>query len=288
MANLLATYGSAARVAHRPAAAGHGRFSRGVLGRHQGRRRAGVPQHAADDRAVRLHPRRQPRARRCSSRRRCCPWCSRSWGSCRSSSTSSWRAARRRRSRSRCAASCSSSRAEFQAADTCCDETAFWLYSSGSTGMPKGVRHVHSSPMETARLTGQQCLGMREDDLVFSAAKLFFAYGLGNAMSFPMSVGATAVLLPERPTPEVVFRTLKQYQPTLFFGVPTLYAAHAGLPAGHARERLAAPAPVRLGRRGAARRGRQGLPRQVRRRRARRRRLHRDAAPVRLQQPERR
>ena len=57
--------------------------------------------------------------------------------------------------------------------------------------MPKGVRHVHSSPMETARLCGQQCLGMREDDLVFSAAKLFFAYGLGNAMSFPMSVGAT-------------------------------------------------------------------------------------------------
>src|SRR6185369_2413725 len=70
-----------------------------------------------------------------------------------------------------------------KAADTCCDETAFWLYSSGSTGMPKGVRHVHSSLMETARLCGQQCLGVREDDLVFSAAKLFFAYGLGNSMS---------------------------------------------------------------------------------------------------------
>ena len=173
--------------------------------------------------------------------------------------------------------------ADFTAADTCCDETAFWLYSSGSTGMPKGARHVHSSPMETARLTGQGCLGMREDDLVFSAAKLFFAYGLGNAMSFPMSVGATAVLLPERPTPEVVFRTLKQHQPTIFFGVPTLYAAHARPSAGHARERLAAPAPVRVGRRGAAGRGRQGLPRPLRRRRARRRRLHRDAAPVRVQ-----
>jgi 4-hydroxybenzoate-CoA ligase len=97
---------------------------------------------------------------------------------------------------------------EFRAADTCCDETAFWLYSSGSTGMPKGVRHVHSSPMETARLAGQGCLGVREDDLVFSAAKLFFAYGLGNSMSFPMSVGATSVLLAERPTPEAVFRTL--------------------------------------------------------------------------------
>ncbi len=98
--------------------------------------------------------------------------------------------------------------------------------------MPKGARHVHTSPMETARLTGQGCLGVREDDLVFSAAKLFFAYGLGNAMSFPMSVGATSVLLPERPTPEVVFRTLKQYQPTLFFGVPTLYAGMLAYPQG--------------------------------------------------------
>jgi 4-hydroxybenzoate-CoA ligase len=121
---------------------------------------------------------------------------------------------------------------EAELADTCCDETAFWLYSSGSTGMPKGVRHVHSSPMETARLTGQQCLGMREDDLVYSAAKLFFAYGLGNAMTFPLSVGATAVLRPERPTPELVFATLKQHQPTFFFGVPTLYNAMLAYPQG--------------------------------------------------------
>jgi 4-hydroxybenzoate-CoA ligase len=113
----------------------------------------------------------------------------------------------------------------FNAVDTSADETAFWLYSSGSTGMPKGVRHVHSSPMQTARLCGQKCLGVREDDVIFSAAKLFFAYGLGNAMSFPLAVGATSVLLPERPTPEAVFRTLKQSQPSLFFGVPTLYAA---------------------------------------------------------------
>jgi 4-hydroxybenzoate-CoA ligase len=130
---------------------------------------------------------------------------------------------------------------EFQVADTCCDETAFWLYSSGSTGSPKGVRHVHSSPMETARLTGQACLGMREDDLVYSAAKLFFAYGLGNAMSFPLSVGATAVLRPERPTPELVFATLEQYQPTFFFGVPTLYASMLASPQGtreHSSERL--------------------------------------------------
>src|SRR5262249_54435018 len=92
----------------------------------------------------------------------------------------------------------------FTAADTLADDTAFWLYSSGSTGMPKGTRHVHTSPMDTARLCGQQCLGIREDDVVFSAAKLFFAYGLGNAMSFPMSVGASSVLLPERPTPQAV------------------------------------------------------------------------------------
>ena len=108
---------------------------------------------------------------------------------------------------------------------TSADEVAFWLYSSGSTGMPKGVRHVHASPMETAKLYAQGVLGIRPDDVVFSAAKLFFAYGLGNAMSFPLSVGATAVLLPERPTPQAVFAVLKREQPTIFYGVPTLYAA---------------------------------------------------------------
>ena len=149
--------------------------------------------------------------------------------------------------------------AELAAADTCSDETAFWLYSSGSTGMPKGVRHVHSSPMETARLTGQGCLGMREDDLVFSAAKLFFAYGLGNAMSFPMSVGATAVLLPERPTPEVGVPHAQAVPADAVLRRADALCGHAGLSAGHAGELLRAPAPVRLGRRGAARRGRQGV-----------------------------
>lgn len=120
--------------------------------------------------------------------------------------------------------------ADFEVADTCPDETAFWLYSSGSTGMPKGVRHIHSSMMETARLYGQGVLGIREDDVCFSAAKLFFAYGLGNGMSFPMAVGATTVLLAERPTPESVMRTLKTHRPTLFFGVPTLYAAMLASP----------------------------------------------------------
>ena len=110
-------------------------------------------------------------------------------------------------------------------ADTCADEVAYWLYSSGTTGMPKGVMHVHSSPMFIARQAGQDRLGLREDDLIFSAAKLFFAYGLGNAIICPMAVGATSVFYPERPTPQTVFEVLRGYQPTMFYAVPTLYAA---------------------------------------------------------------
>jgi 4-hydroxybenzoate-CoA ligase len=110
-------------------------------------------------------------------------------------------------------------------ADTSSDEVAFWLYSSGSTGEPKGTRHIHSSLIATARLYGQGVLGIRGDDIVYSAAKLFFAYGLGNAMSFPMSVGATAVLVPDRPTPDKVLEVMRTHAPTIFYGVPTLYAA---------------------------------------------------------------
>ena len=105
------------------------------------------------------------------------------------------------------------------------DETAFWLYSSGSTGAPKGVRHMHSSLQATADTYGAQVLGIREDDTIFSAAKLFFAYGLGNGMTFPMSVGATAVLYSGRPTPQSMFDVLARTTPTIFCGVPTLYAA---------------------------------------------------------------
>ncbi|MEM6988441.1 MAG: benzoate-CoA ligase family protein, partial [Pseudomonadota bacterium] len=104
------------------------------------------------------------------------------------------------------------------------DDTAFWLYSSGSTGQPKGVRHVHGSLQATADTYGKQVLGIAPDDRVYSAAKLFFAYGLGNAMTFPMSVGATSYLLAGRPTPEVVIDALRSYEPTVFCGVPTLYA----------------------------------------------------------------
>ncbi len=110
-------------------------------------------------------------------------------------------------------------------AEACGDELAFWLYSSGSTGTPKGVRHVHSALKATCDTFASQVLGITGDDTVFSAAKMFFAYGLGNAMSFPMSVGATTVLLSGRPTPDVVAKVLKEERPTIFCGVPTLYAA---------------------------------------------------------------
>ena len=105
------------------------------------------------------------------------------------------------------------------------DECAFWLYSSGSTGRPKGVRHVHSSLKATSDTFGAQVLGIRESDIVLSAAKIFFAYGLGNSMTFPMSVGATTALSAERPTPDSMFAALAEIQPTIFCAVPTLFAA---------------------------------------------------------------
>jgi len=109
--------------------------------------------------------------------------------------------------------------------DTCADEPCFWLYSSGSTGQPKGTVHAHASLILTAELYAGPILQMRESDVVFSAAKLFFAYGLGNSLTFPLAFGATAVLMAERPTAEAVYARLRRHQPTLFCGVPTLYAS---------------------------------------------------------------
>jgi 4-hydroxybenzoate-CoA ligase len=113
----------------------------------------------------------------------------------------------------------------FATVATHADEPAFWLYSSGSTGMPKGVRHLHANLAATAETYAKQVLGIREDDVCLSAAKLFFAYGLGNALTFPMSVGATTVLNSERPTPAAMFALMKRYSPSIFCGVPTLFAA---------------------------------------------------------------
>ncbi len=117
------------------------------------------------------------------------------------------------------------------------DDFAFWLYSSGSTGRPKAAVHLHAHPMRTADAFAKPILGIREDDVVFSAAKLFFAYGLGNNLTFPFSVGATAVLMAERPTPEACFKRLLDHRATVFYGVPTLFGlmlANPEMPAGGA------------------------------------------------------
>ena len=141
---------------------------------------------------------------------------------------------------------------------TMSDEVAFWMYTSGSTGDPKAVRHVHTTLMAVARLMGQRVIGIREDDVAFSAAKLSFSYGLGNAMTFPMSVGASAVLLPERPTPQAVLAAIRRHRPTIFYAVPSLYGALLAHPdigegAGSDRLRLCISAgealPASLGRR---------------------------------------
>jgi acyl-coenzyme A synthetase/AMP-(fatty) acid ligase len=106
--------------------------------------------------------------------------------------------------------------AALSAADTSKDDAAFWLYSSGSTGFPKGAVHLHHDMLVCYETFAKQVLGIRADDRVFSAAKLFFAYGLGNAGYFPLGAGAQSVLYPHRPTPEGVFEALARYRPTLF------------------------------------------------------------------------
>jgi len=142
-------------------------------------------------------------------------------------------------------------------------EHAFWLYSSGSTGKPKGTVHTHANPWWTAELYGKPVLGLTEDDVCFSAAKMYFAYGLGNALTFPLSVGATVLLMAERPTPEATFKrwtgqtgpqgAARQppegarsawggpapIKPTVFFGAPTGFAGMLASPHLPAREAVA-------------------------------------------------
>jgi benzoate-CoA ligase family protein len=105
------------------------------------------------------------------------------------------------------------------------DAWALWLYTSGTTGTPKAAMHRHANIRHVCETYAAQVLGITADDVTFSVAKLFFAYGIGNSLFFPFSVGATTVLEPRRPTPDVVRERLAQTRPTLFFGVPTFYAA---------------------------------------------------------------
>ena len=125
------------------------------------------------------------------------------------------------------------------AAATGADDPGFWLYSSGSTGRPKGTVHTHANACWTAELYGTPILGLTEKDVCFSAAKLFFAYGLGNALSFPLSVGATVVLMAERPTPDAVFKRWVEQQPTVFFGAPTGFAGMLASPNLPAKDKVA-------------------------------------------------
>jgi len=110
-------------------------------------------------------------------------------------------------------------------APTVQDDICFWLYTSGSTGKPKAAVHTHADLKLTDDLYGKPILGIKESDVCYSVAKLFFAYGLGNALTFPLSAGATTILSPQRPTPELVADILKKRQVTVFFAVPTFCAA---------------------------------------------------------------
>jgi len=129
-------------------------------------------------------------------------------------------------------------KAEPVTAPTVRDDMCFWLYTSGSTGRPKGAVHTHADLKLTDELYAKPILGIAEHDICYSVAKLFFAYGLGNALTFPMSVGATTVLLPQRPTPEAVGELIKTHQVSIFYAVPTFYAAFLASPAAPKREEL--------------------------------------------------
>jgi acetyl-CoA synthetase len=115
-------------------------------------------------------------------------------------------------------------------ADTRRDDMAFWMYSSGSTGRPKGIVHLQHDMLFTHHSYGRHLLRLGEDDLCFSAAKIFFAYGFGNSITFPFAAGAASVLLPGQPKPAAIFATIARFRPTVFFGLPTLYTALSKAP----------------------------------------------------------
>ena len=121
-------------------------------------------------------------------------------------------------------------------ADTHRDDMAFWMYSSGSTGRPKGVVHLHHDLAYTACAYAEPILQLQEGDLCFSVPKIFFAYGLGNSLTFPFMAGAASLLLPGQPRPAAIFEAIRAFRPTVFFGLPTLYTALTKAPEAAAAE----------------------------------------------------
>ena len=119
---------------------------------------------------------------------------------------------------------------DLDVADTGRDDMAFWMYSSGSTGRPKGIVHLHHDMAYTALSYAKHVLRLSCEDICFSVPKMFFAYGLGNSLTFPFAAGAASVLLPGQPRPGAIFDSLARERPTVFFGLPTLYTALAKAP----------------------------------------------------------
>ncbi|MCX8023055.1 MAG: benzoate-CoA ligase family protein [Syntrophorhabdaceae bacterium] len=114
---------------------------------------------------------------------------------------------------------------ELDVAYTTVDDMAFWNYTSGSTGVPKAAVHLQHDVFTCLDNYAKGVLGLNADDIVFSASKFFFAYGLGNSLFYPFGVGGSVVLMPDRPMPDKVMETIETYRPTVFFGIPTLYAS---------------------------------------------------------------
>ena len=125
---------------------------------------------------------------------------------------------------------------EIAPADTHRDDMAFWMYSSGSTGRPKGIVHLQHDMAYTHPAYARHLLQLSERDVCFSVPKIFFAYGLGNSITFPFSVGASSVLLPGQPRPAAIFDCIARYKPTVFFGLPTLYTGLTKAPEAKAAD----------------------------------------------------
>ena len=265
------------RRARRHDHARHGGFSGRVSRRDPRRHRAGAAQHASDVGSIRLCAGGLPRAGAVHFRSAAAGGQGHASGGCPISTTSS-SPARTRMATRNCPTNSPARAISFATVATHADEPAFWLYSSGSTGMPKGVRHLHANLAATADTYAKQVLGIREDDVGLSAAKLFFAYGLGNALTFPMSVGATTVLNSERPTPASMFALMNKYNPEHLLRRADAVLRDAERRGAEERARRLAPAHLHLRRRGAAGIGRQCLEGALRRRHSRRRRLDRAVA----------